>query len=59
DGGRIVVVLLEVLRRRPFDRTMELNFQRVGFAALLALAAVISVMDIQRIASGTFPGFQH
>jgi len=57
DGGRVVVVLIEVLRRRPLDRTMELNFQRVGFAALLALAAVISVMDIQRIASGTFPGF--
>src|SRR5215472_14954804 len=50
DGGRVVVVLLEVLRRKPFDRTMELNFQRAGFAALLALDAVIRVMDIQGIA---------
>ena len=56
DGGRIVVVLIEVLRRRPFDRTSELNFQRWGLVALLALAAVIRFLDIQRIATGQFPG---
>ena len=58
DGGRIVVVLIEVLRRRPFDRTSELNFQRWGLVALLALAAVISFLDIQRIATGQFPGLR-
>ncbi len=56
DGGRIVVVVLEWLRRRPFDRTTELNFQRWGLVALLAVAAVISFLDIQRIATGQFPG---
>ncbi|HKW60771.1 MAG TPA: M50 family metallopeptidase [Candidatus Dormibacteraeota bacterium] len=56
DGGRMVVVVIEALRRRPFDRAMELNFQRVGLAALLALAAVISFLDIERIATGQFPG---
>lgn len=56
DGGRMAVVLFEALRRRPLDRAMELNFQRVGLAALLVLAAVISFLDIQRIANGTFPG---
>jgi regulator of sigma E protease len=56
DGGRIMVVLVEVLRRRPFDRTMELNVQRWGLVALLALAAVISFLDIQRIVTGQFPG---
>ncbi len=59
DGGRVVVVLIEVVRRRPFDRAAELNFQRVGFAALLGLAALISALDIQRIATGQFPGLQH
>ena len=58
DGGRIVVVLIEVLRRRPFDRTAELNFQRIGLAALLGLAFVISVLDVQRIATGQFPGLR-
>ncbi|MDQ2942674.1 MAG: M50 family metallopeptidase, partial [Candidatus Dormibacteraeota bacterium] len=56
DGGRIVVVVIEWLRRRPFDRTSELNFQRWGLVALLGLAAVISILDIQRIATGQFPG---
>jgi regulator of sigma E protease len=56
DGGRMVVVLVEVVRRKPFDRTMELNFQRAGLFALLALAAVISFLDIERIATGQFPG---
>ncbi len=56
DGGRMVVVLVEVVRRRPFDRMAELNFQRFGLVALLALAAVISFLDIQRIATGSFPG---
>jgi regulator of sigma E protease len=58
DGGRIVVVVIEWLRRRPFDRTSELNFQRWGLVALLALAAVISFLDIQRIATGQFPGLR-
>ena len=56
DGGRIVVVIIEWLRRRPFDRNSELNFQRWGLAALFALAAVISFLDIQRLATGQFPG---
>ena len=56
DGGRMAVVLIEVLRRRPFDRTSELNFQRFGLVALLGLAAVISFLDIQRIVTGQFPG---
>lgn len=54
DGGRIVVVLVEVLRRRPLDRAMELNFQRWGLAVLLGLAAVISFLDIQRLITGNF-----
>ena len=56
DGGRIVVVVLEWVRRRPFDRKSELNVQRWGLAALLGLAALISFLDIQRIATGQFPG---
>jgi len=56
DGGRIVVVLIEALRRRPFDRAAELNLQRIGLVALLGIAVVITFLDIQRIATGQFPG---
>jgi regulator of sigma E protease len=56
DGGRIVVVVIEALRRRPFDRSAELNLQRIGLVALMGMAAVITFLDIQRIATGQFPG---
>jgi regulator of sigma E protease len=58
DGGRVVVVLIEVVRRRPFNRTIELNVQRFGLVALLAIAVYISALDIIRIASGQFPVLQ-
>ncbi len=50
------MVLIEALRRRPFDRAAELNLQRVGLVALLGIAVVITFLDIQRIATGQFPG---
>ena len=56
DGGRIVVVLLEKLRGRPFDREREMAVQRAGLLALIALMALIAFLDVQRIATGQFPG---
>jgi regulator of sigma E protease len=56
DGGRIVVVLLEKLRGRPFDREREMAVQRAGLLALIALMALIAFFDVQRIANGQFPG---
>lgn len=58
DGGRMVVVLLERVRGRPFDRERELAFQRVGLIALLALMGVIAFFDIQRLLTGQFPGLK-
>ncbi len=55
DGGRIVVVLAEKVRGKPFDREREMTIQRFGLAALMALVLVISYFDIQRIASHQFP----
>jgi regulator of sigma E protease len=56
DGGRIVISVIEWIRRRPFDRNMELSFQNFGLAALLVLVAIISFLDIQRLAAGQFTG---
>ena len=58
DGGRIVVVLIEKLRGRPFDRERELHFQRYGLVALLALVALIAYFDIQRLMTHQFPGIR-
>jgi regulator of sigma E protease len=56
DGGRMLVVLLEKLRGRPFDRARAEAVQRAGLVALLALMVLIAFLDVQRIASGQFPG---
>jgi len=54
DGGRIVVVLLEKARGRPFDREREMAVQRAGLIAIFALMFVIALFDLQRIFSGQF-----
>jgi regulator of sigma E protease len=56
DGGRIIVVILEKIRGRPFDREREMAVQRAGLLALIALMALIAFFDVQRIATGQFPG---
>lgn len=58
DGGRILVVLLEALRGRPFDREREQAVQRYGLVALIALIGVAVFLDVQRIATGEFPGLR-
>ena len=58
DGGRIVVVLVEKLRGRAFNREREMQFQRFGLVALLALVAVIAYFDIQRLINHQFPGLK-
>jgi regulator of sigma E protease len=58
DGGRIVVVLFEKLRGRPFDRERELAVQRAALAALLALMVLIAFLDLQRLTNGQFVGLK-
>jgi regulator of sigma E protease len=56
DGGRIVVVLLEKIRRRPFDREKEMAFQRAALAVLLTFVVALAYFDIHRILTHQFPG---
>lgn len=58
DGGRIVVVLLEKVRGRAFNREREMQFQRFGLVALLALVALIAYFDVQRLINHQFPGLK-
>ena len=58
DGGRIVFVLLEVLRRgKRISPRVESMAHQVGFALLIALILIISYHDILRIfrGEGLFP----
>lgn len=51
DGGRIFTILIEIITRRKFSPEVENKINYFGFIALIALALVIAVNDIMRIAT--------
>ncbi len=53
DGGRIVFVLLEAVRRgRRVPPEREGMVHAIGFAVLMAFVVIVTVADIQRITGG-------
>ena len=53
DGGRIVLLLVELLRRgKRVSPHVEHLVNTVGFAALILLLCVITYFDIARIIAG-------
>jgi regulator of sigma E protease len=52
DGGRVLVVLLEVVRRRKLQAHREALIYLTGFAVLIALVILISIQDIRRLFGG-------
>jgi regulator of sigma E protease len=52
DGGRILVVLIEGIRRRKLPAEREALIYLTGFAVLIALIVLISIQDIQRLITG-------
>ena len=52
DGGRILVLLVEIIRRKPVDPGKEGMFHLVGFVLLIALTVYVTFKDIIRIGNG-------
>ncbi|MBI2050671.1 MAG: site-2 protease family protein [Parcubacteria group bacterium] len=48
DGGRLIFLAAEAIRRKPSRVEVEAWFHRVGFALLILLAVVITYRDIGR-----------
>ncbi len=49
DGGRLLFVLAEMVRRRPLNRRFEMTTNAVGFALLILLILLITFNDIVRL----------
>lgn len=49
DGGRILFLIIEVIRRKPVDRNKEGYFHFVGLVILLLLMLLITYSDIKRL----------
>lgn len=49
DGGKIVIYLIEAIRRKPMKEETELRIQSLGFSLLIILAIFVTYNDIVRI----------
>lgn len=46
DGGRMVFVLIEAIRRKPIDRKLEGKIHTIGLLVLFAFVIIIDVLQI-------------
>ena len=49
DGGKILILLIEAIRRKPLKQETEFNIQLLGFSFLIVLSLYVAYNDISRI----------
>ena len=49
DGGKIVLILIEAIRRKPLSEKTQINIQLIGFGFLIMLSILVTYQDITRI----------
>ena len=49
DGGKILILIIETIRRKPMKQETEIGIQMLGFAILIGLSLIITYNDILRI----------
>lgn len=49
DGGKILIILIEVIRRKPLKENTELSIQLIGMTLFMLLAIMIAYNDVLRI----------
>lgn len=49
DGGKILILIIEAIRRKPLKQETEIKIQLLGFAFLMAISLYITYQDILRI----------
>ena len=49
DGGKILILLIEAIRRKPLKEELEIKIQLLGFSILIALSIFVAYNDILRI----------
>ena len=53
DGGKLLILLIEVIRRKPMKLETEAKIQLIGFSILIALSLFVTYNDILRIGAGS------
>lgn len=49
DGGKILFLIIEKIRKKPFEEQTEINATLIGFSLIILLAIVVTVTDIIKL----------
>ena len=49
DGGRLLLIIVEAIRRKPLKRETEAQIQLLGFSFLIMLSIYVAFNDVVRI----------
>ena len=49
DGGKILFLLIEAIRKKPLNKETEMQIQLIGFSILIALSIIVTYNDILRL----------
>ena len=49
DGGKILIYIIQAIRRKPLKEETELKIQTLGFSILIALSIYVTYNDVLRI----------
>lgn len=57
DGGRVLFLIIEGVRRKAVNQRIEALIHNLGFALLMVLVIIVTFRDISRLSSGVFVNF--
>ena len=49
DGGKILILIIEAIRKKPLKQETEVQIQLIGFSILIALSLIVTYNDILRV----------
>ena len=49
DGGKIVFLIIEGIRKKPLNEKLELNIELIGFSIMILLSIYVAYNDILRV----------
>lgn len=49
DGGKILLLIIEAIRKKKLDEELEIKIQSIGFTLLILLSLYISFQDVARL----------
>ena len=49
DGGRILILIIEAIRRKPMKENIEQTIILIGFAVIIIFALVVTIFDVGKL----------